>query len=267
MNKIKVEFPKVTLIVTLFNSESFLETLLINISNINYPKKLLQIIFIDDYSSDDTKKIISNFKKKKLIVQKIFKKKNLGISHSRNLGLKLSTGDYITFLDADDLIHSNKIKRQVNFMVKGDYAASYTDYTEFQASNFSKIKKKITKELFLLKKDLDKYPRIAFPTLMIKREYSNLKFKPIETAEDFVYIFDLIKKITTLHKLPNSSNLYLRRLRHDSLSSNKLKQIKNFLKAHINYLNHRGIFILTYKICIGILFLVSNKINRLINND
>lgn len=64
MNKIKVEFPKVTLIVTLFNSESFLETLLINISNINYPKKLLQIIFIDDYSSDDTKKIISNFKKK-----------------------------------------------------------------------------------------------------------------------------------------------------------------------------------------------------------
>jgi glycosyltransferase involved in cell wall biosynthesis len=74
-----------------------------------------EAIIVDDGSSDNTEEIVNSF----LAADDRFifiKKNNKGVSSARNAGIKKSKGDYIQFLDADDLISTNKIENQLNFL-------------------------------------------------------------------------------------------------------------------------------------------------------
>lgn len=69
-----------------------------------------ELIIINDGSTDLTKAVISGIKDSRI---KLFNYTNAGLSASRNRGIDLATSDYISFLDADDLWHSDKLKRQL----------------------------------------------------------------------------------------------------------------------------------------------------------
>jgi glycosyltransferase involved in cell wall biosynthesis len=74
-----------------------------------------EAIIVDDGSSDNTEEIVNSF----LAADDRFifiKQNNKGVSSARNAGIKKSKGDYIQFLDADDLISTNKIENQLNFL-------------------------------------------------------------------------------------------------------------------------------------------------------
>ncbi len=95
---------KISIIIPMYNVEKYLERCLISINNQTY--KNLEIILINDGSTDKTLSIAQEYTKKNN-KYKIFSQENKGPSEARNVGINLATGEYISFLDADDALYDN----------------------------------------------------------------------------------------------------------------------------------------------------------------
>lgn len=91
---------KLSVIIPVYNVQKYLEKCL---ESIIISDKDLEIIIIDDGSIDNSPKICDEYEKKDKRV-KVYHKKNGGVSSARNYGLKLATGDYVTFIDSDDVL-------------------------------------------------------------------------------------------------------------------------------------------------------------------
>lgn len=92
---------KVSIIVPIYNTAKFLPVCLNSILHQTYEN--LEIVLIDDGSTDESSKIVDTYAKKDSRV-KVVHQKNAGQSAARNRGLKLATGKYISFIDSDDEI-------------------------------------------------------------------------------------------------------------------------------------------------------------------
>ena len=107
------------------------------------------MIIIDDSSSDNSSKIISKYKKKDNI-KILTLKKNKGVSFCRNLGMRMSRGKYIAFLDSDDFWTVDKLHGQIKFMLTNHHQLSYSDYFSFKDGNYQKTKDFDSKKNFVL---------------------------------------------------------------------------------------------------------------------
>lgn len=87
-----------------------------------------EIIFIDDGSDDDTETIVNSFNDCRIHYFKNIN--NSGAAVSRNWALREARGRWVAFLDSDDLWDSQKLEKQIQFMVDNDYKFSYTCYAE-----------------------------------------------------------------------------------------------------------------------------------------
>ena len=116
MKKLKKKDKLVSIVIPTFNSEKTI----INCINSILLQKLenqVEIIVVDDDSSDKTIFLINNIKLKKNFKLKIFQNKiNKGSGFCRKLGIKMASGYYIAFLDADDYWLENKLTKQVKFL-------------------------------------------------------------------------------------------------------------------------------------------------------
>ena len=114
----EINIPKISFITSIFNKEKYLEPLIISIQN--QMLKEFEIIFIDDCSNDNSVKLINEFieidKRIKLIKNKI----NKGALYSRIQGAIHSKGEYIIFIDSDDLVLRNGIYNSYNYIKKND---------------------------------------------------------------------------------------------------------------------------------------------------
>ncbi|WP_316782816.1 glycosyltransferase family 2 protein [Pedobacter frigiditerrae] len=99
---------KVSIIIPLYNAEKYLMEAINSALNQTYPN--IEIIIIDDGSKDESYSIAKKIQAGNIIV---VQQTNKGASAARNHGLSLATGDYIQFLDADDLLSPNKIENQL----------------------------------------------------------------------------------------------------------------------------------------------------------
>ena len=107
---------KLSIIVPVYNSEKYLKKCLNSILTQNYPD--LELIIINDGSTDNSNKIISKYKElypKKVIV---INQKNHGQAYTRNKGLEIATGNLITFVDSDDYILPNTYKKMISLMLE-----------------------------------------------------------------------------------------------------------------------------------------------------
>ena len=95
----------ISVIVNVFNGEKYIKKCLDSIINQTY--KDLEILIIDDGSTDSTLSICKKYKDKRI---RIISGKNIGISLSRNIGLDNARGDYLFFVDSDDYIEKDTIK-------------------------------------------------------------------------------------------------------------------------------------------------------------
>jgi len=100
--------PKISVIIPAYNAENKIKKTLNAVLSQKYPEKELEVIVVDDGSSDNTINIIKKFKKVKLIT-----KKHGGPASARNLGVKKSKGDIILFTDSDCIPKKNWIKRMI----------------------------------------------------------------------------------------------------------------------------------------------------------
>lgn len=109
----------VSVIITTYNRRAFLKTALLSVINQDYQDK--EIIVVDDGSDDNSYEEIREFP-----IRYVWKK-NGGISSARNRGIELSKGDYISFLDVDDLWLKGKLSKQMELMKRYNFLISYTD--------------------------------------------------------------------------------------------------------------------------------------------
>ena len=97
---------KISVIIPVFNSELYLDDLFLSLSQQTLQD--FEIIAIDDASSDQSFTILQKWQRKFANKMKIVHNPvNLGVGASRNIGLKLAKGEYISFIDSDDFIHPN----------------------------------------------------------------------------------------------------------------------------------------------------------------
>ena len=212
------EIYRVDIIVPVYNSKNFIQDTLESIIRQSY--KNWRILLIDDNSNDGTSEIIKNFinnnvNKKKFIFIK--NKKNKGQAFSRNLALKYCNSKFIAFIDSDDIWQKNKLKKQINFMLKYNYDFTYSDYKSIKNNKIKTIK---TPNFFNYK-NFTKNTSIATSTMIIKKKIlKNLFFPDLKLCEDY-YFKCLILKSKDAYKCPGVYSFY--RLRNNSLQSDRLR--------------------------------------------
>ena len=221
--------PSISIILPNFNSHLNLKKTLNSIINQTY--KNWNLIIVDDCSDKKTLKILNNFKNK-IKFKIIFLKKNKGAGFCRNLALKKVTGKYIAFIDSDDYWEKNKLKSQINFMEKNNYAFTYTYYKTFSKNSYKKnminSPKQFTYDQFT------KNTSIGTSTMIVKSSIAkNLRFINTPICEDYFYKCQLLKKIKVAHCFPFFLTNY--QIRNNSLQSNKIRNLFWMWKINKNY--------------------------------
>lgn len=121
----------VSIITPSYNTAKYIGQTIESVLNQTYTN--WEMIIVDDCSTDNTEEIVLQYKDDRI---KFFKnQKNLGAALSRNFALQLAKGDWIAFLDSDDLWDKKKLEKQIGFMKKNKYLFSYTNYREINEHN------------------------------------------------------------------------------------------------------------------------------------
>lgn len=118
------DYGLVSIIMPNYNSDMYIKKTIDSVLAQTY--KNWELIIVDDCSTDNSLKIVNSFNDARI---KIIKNEvNSGAAVSRNNALRVAEGKWIAFLDSDDLWTSEKLEKQISFMVDDDLLFSYTDY-------------------------------------------------------------------------------------------------------------------------------------------
>lgn len=110
--------PKVSIIIPSYNAEAYLPLCLDSVIAQNY--KNIEIIIIDDKSTDNSILLIEEYQKAYPHITLIKLDENRGVSHARNVGIDVALGDYLFFIDSDDYIEEDTITKLVNMALEND---------------------------------------------------------------------------------------------------------------------------------------------------
>lgn len=120
--------PLVSIITPMYNSEAFISETISSVLNQTYTN--WELILIDDCSTDNTIAVTSTFQLKNKNIHLLKNTKNAGAAISRNKGINAANGDYIAFLDADDLWKPIKLETQICFMQTHNCDVCYSSYEQ-----------------------------------------------------------------------------------------------------------------------------------------
>lgn len=119
--------PLVSIIIPVYNNEKHLSAAIQSVIAQSWSNK--EIILVDDGSQDNSLELAKSFENEWI---KVFHQENKGASAARNLALKYAKGDYIQFLDADDLLAPDKIENQINCLKGFPNSLAYSDTVTFK---------------------------------------------------------------------------------------------------------------------------------------
>lgn len=222
---------KFSIIVTFYNAESYVLDSLKKIKNIVNDN--VEVIIIDDGSSDNTLSIINSFKIKNSTV---ISHRNSGVSFSRNVGLKKSSGKYVLFLDGDDWLDSNVIEyvdKYYNYnydIIKFGFIFVYnTKNIDYKITNMTyEVEKNNYSEFFDTLLSTSKFNSVS--NQFIKRDIlikNNITFKyGAKYAEDFSFNLELFSNIKSGLILEECLYYYFQNDLGTSLNLNKTNVLK-----------------------------------------
>ncbi|WP_353845132.1 sugar transferase [Ruminococcus sp.] len=120
----------VSIIMPSYNTAQYIEKTIKSVLNQTYTN--WELIIVDDCSTDNTDDVVKNYLSDKRI-KYLKNEQNSGAAVSRNRALREAKGQWISFLDSDDLWMPEKLEKQICFMKENGYNFSYTDYEEISA--------------------------------------------------------------------------------------------------------------------------------------
>ena len=172
-------------------------------------------------SIDNSCKIIENIDDKRIRLIKL--DKNSGVAVARNIAIKNAKGQYIAFLDSDDIWLEDKLLQQIKQMRKRIWF-SYTAIGMVNKKN-EIVKKHVPVPILCNYQRIQRNTLIATSTVMLDRNYiGDFRMPNMRSGQDYATWIKLLRNGETAHGINQPLVLY--RKRDNSLSSNKLKSIK-----------------------------------------
>ncbi len=232
---------KLSIVIPVYNVEYYIAQCLESILNQSF--KDLEIICVNDGSTDNSLSVLQDYKAKygRII---IIDKKNEGSGIARNAGLSIAKGEYVYYVDGDDWIEDNALEK---IIVKADKLNTDIlifgglSYYEGKGKNGGYSADKLPKEYFNkvfsskdIKKDIFKFPSTAW-TKLYRRDFlikNNIKFQDIKAGQDQLPFFHSMIKAERIALLPENIYCY-RKNRKGAVTSVKKK--KSFSPIYVFY--------------------------------
>lgn len=213
-----------------------------------------ELIIVDDASTDNTKAIVAEYIRKYSSIKYIFIEENSGAAFARTKAISMAQGEYIAFLDSDDIWYPDKLEKQFLFMRQNQYAFTATSYKHINehGDDLHKIIKAIPKTDY--KRLLLDCPVGNSSVMYNQKSMGKFTVPNIRKRNDDALWLKMLKKEKYIYGFDDVLMKY--RIRKNSISSNKLKVIKYHwvLYRNIEHLSFlRSIFHIFYWCCIKIL--------------
>ena len=184
---------KISIIMPVYNSEKYVSEAIESVCNQSY--KNWELLIVNDGSVDLSAEIIGNYAKKDTRIT-VFHKQNEGVSIARNYALDKISGEYVTFIDSDDVYHVDRLKKMVQVFEKhGNCDIVFSRHKEFtgqlNTGEVSSTGAIVISDDDILKKIISDSRNHFICNVMLKSSIvKKEKFAPIRFAEDFCYIRD-----------------------------------------------------------------------------
>ena len=236
MEIINEEYFLISIVIPVYNAEKYLEQCLNSIKNKTY--KNFEVILVNDGSIDHSESICMDFVKVDTRF-KYFTKVNGGASSARNFGLDNVTGNYITFIDADDWVDENHLEVLINNIKDNNSDMAVSSIKKFDNSNNFYFRVYSNEEKYLL--NYNKLNRVEFLVILPKLIPANNSYKvavsklfkkelvtdvrfdeSIVYGEDLEFFFKIYNNINSISYIDEVTYVY--RL-HDERSSSKFGQL------------------------------------------
>ena len=241
----------VSVIIPYYKKKKYILETINSVLNQSYRKFEILIIYDDDNLSDLNylEKLFQSEEKIRIIKNS----QTIGAGLSRNKGIQNSKGEYIAFIDADDIWKRYKLENQINFMKKKKIKFSHTTY-EIIDKNDKVLGKRVSRN-FEKVDDLIKSCDIGLSTVILKKEIINdeTKFPNLKTKEDFVLWLKILQRNISINSL--NENLTSWRKLENSLSSSITQKLKDAFKVYNHYMKFNFIKSCYYVIYLSIKFL------------
>lgn len=216
----------VSIIIPTYNVENYIKEAVNSILDQTYPN--IEIIIVDDSSTDGTFTILKEYEKKHSSIKVFQNDKNRKISYTLNHALKYTSGDYIARMDGDDISALDRIEKQIDFLKNNpniDLVGTHITKID-EDGNFIKYDRKIT-DAQLIKRTLLYVSPITHPSWMCKRcVYEQLSgYREVAPAEDYDFLLRMATEGFTFTNM-DYMGLYLRLRKGNTASAQGLKQRK-----------------------------------------
>lgn len=208
--------PKVSVIVPVYNSEQELRDCLGSL--VEQTEKDIEIIVIDDGSTDNSPEIEAEYQKKYPNVKVYRNERNLGQSETRNRGIELAEGDYIAFLDSDDYVNPGMYEELYQAAVDNNMpelivtGLSFVKGNEYRKKDLTFISKQSTTIIH----PMDNPDQVFFESpslcnkLFRKDTVKNYKFLDVSAWEDIAFSYSRFMEANTVISKPTANYFYRR---------------------------------------------------------
>ena len=247
----KITKDLVSIIIPYYKKKKYISKTINSILNQSYNYFEIIIIYDDENLSDLSylEGLFKSYKKIKILKNS----QTIGAGYSRNRGIENAKGEFIAFIDADDIWKKFKLENQINFMKQRNLKFTHTSY-EIIDENDNVLGKRISRN-FEKVNDLIGSCDIGLSTVILKRDIFDLqtKFPNLKTKEDFVLWLKILQKNIFIGSLNETLSSW--RKLDNSLSSSVLQKIKDAFKVYNYYMQFNFIKSFYYVICLSINFL------------
>ena len=234
--------PLVSVVIPTYNHAHFLSNALQSVIDQTYTK--WEVIVIDNYSSDNTDDVVKSFNNPKI---KILKNSIRIIGSSRNIGIQAAKGEWIAFLDSDDIWYPQKLEKSIETLSEDeDFDVISTD--ELMVNKISDKTQVLHHGPYqenFYKKLLIDGNRLSTSATLVKRDFIDKKSiffsEKLEffTAEDYDFWLNLAFANATFKFVPSIQGEYLIHLSNNSGKYEKhFSTVRNVLKNHVFYIQN-----------------------------
>ncbi|MBG9981679.1 glycosyltransferase family 2 protein [Aerococcaceae bacterium DSM 111020] len=218
-----IQHPIISIITPVYNAATLLPDTIESVLQQTYTD--FEMILVNDQSTDNSLAILEEYAQQDERIKVISLNENSGAAVARNTGLDHAQGDYIAFIDSDDVWHPKKLTKQLAFMQQYDYSFTFTDFALMdEAGNITKEQTGVPREIDYA--GLLKNTTIACSTVMINRSaIGDLRMPLVRKGQDTAtWLMLMRERRIKAYGLQEVLNYY--RQVPGSISSNRLGALK-----------------------------------------
>lgn len=231
----------ISVVIPIFNISQYLSQCMDSVLAQSYED--LDIILVDDGSTDDCPRMCDGYKEQDVRV-KVIHKENGGLSDARNVGMKIAAGEWIYFVDSDDWVDRNAIQQLYNFavenhcdVVQGGLYYAYQDHLLYRKASKKEQRRTVLERNDAMQELIinDRVKNFAWGKLYKKELIKDLEFPVGKYFEDSFWQHKVMDRVERYGIIDEP--LYYYRQRQDSISGTPSTRLKDLLDGNRERMN------------------------------